>query len=105
MVRFIFNSRLLLLVHHGRLAVFLEALAETLLHGEGLLHAAGDAAILARRESLGGELVDAGGEAGLEHVVEHLEYVVSGSSRFRVWWKMTIDLPHWGERVGLRDCY
>lgn len=62
----------LLLLHLGRHlgVVLLEALAEALLGEHLLLDAAGDAAVLARRERLGGEVVDAGVEAVVNDVAE-----------------------------------
>ena len=52
--------------------VLLEALAQALGHGHGLLDAAGDAAGLAGRQRLGGEVVDAGHEAVVDEVAEQL---------------------------------
>lgn len=64
----------LLLLHLGRHlgVVLLEALAEALLGEHLLLDAAGDAAVLARRERLGGEVVDASVEAVVNDVAEDL---------------------------------
>lgn len=52
--------------------VLLEALGEAGLGGHGLLHAAGDAAVLARRDGLGCEVVDAGHEAVVDQASEEL---------------------------------
>lgn len=52
--------------------VLLEALSEASLGGHGLLHAAGDAAVLARRDGLGCEVVDAGHEAVVDQAAEEL---------------------------------
>lgn len=52
--------------------VLLEALAQALGHGHGLLDAAADAAGLAGRQRLGGEVVDAGHEAVVDEVAEEL---------------------------------
>lgn len=52
--------------------VLLEALGEASLGGHGLLHAAGDAAVLARRDGLGCEVVDAGHEAVVDQAAEEL---------------------------------
>ena len=52
--------------------VLLEALAKSVGHGHGLLHAAGDAARLPCREGLGGEVVDAGDKAVIYEIAEEL---------------------------------
>lgn len=52
--------------------MLLEALSEAGLGGHGLLHAAGDAAVLARRDGLGCEVVDAGHEAVVDQASEEL---------------------------------
>lgn len=52
--------------------MLLEALGEARVHGHGLLHAAGDAAALARGDGLGCEVVDAGHEAVVNQVAEEL---------------------------------
>lgn len=52
--------------------VLLEALGEAGLCGHCLCHAAGDAAVLARRDSLGCEVVDAGHEAVVDQASEEL---------------------------------
>lgn len=52
--------------------VLLEALGEARVHGHGLLHAAGDAAALARGDGPGCEVVDAGHEAVVDQVTEEL---------------------------------
>jgi len=49
-----------------------EALAQARLRRHGLCHAPADAARLAARERLGGEVVDAGGEAVVDEVAENL---------------------------------
>jgi hypothetical protein len=54
------------------LVVLLEAVANALLRGHPLKHAAVDAAALARRDGLGGEVVDARGEAVLDEAAESL---------------------------------
>lgn len=64
----------LLLAHLGGHlgVVLLEALGEARVHGHGLLHAAGDAAALARGHGPGCEVVDAGHEAVVDQVAEEL---------------------------------
>lgn len=58
-------------VHHLRL-LLREALSYPLATSHELLHAAVDAAGLARDEGLGGEVVDAGVEAAVDETGEHL---------------------------------
>lgn len=53
--------------------VLLEALADTLLRGHPLEHAAVEASGFLGREGFGGEVVDAGGEAVLDKAAESLE--------------------------------
>lgn len=57
--------RLFLLLRRHLGVVLLEAVADALLRGHPLEHAAVDAAALARRDGLGGEVVDTCGEAVL----------------------------------------
>lgn len=52
--------------------VLLEALGQALARGQVLLDAARDAAVLALGDGLGGEVVDAGGEAAVDEVAEKL---------------------------------
>lgn len=52
--------------------MLLESLGEPSLSGHGLLHAAGDAAVLTRRDGLGCEVVDAGHEAVVDQAAEEL---------------------------------
>ena len=52
--------------------MLLETLGEASLGGHGLLHAAGDAAVLTRRDGLGCEVVDAGHEAVVDQASEEL---------------------------------
>lgn len=68
------HSDLLVLLHLGSHlgVVLLEALAEALLGEHLLLDAAGDAAGLAGRQGLRGEIVDAGYEAVVDEVAEEL---------------------------------
>lgn len=61
----------LLLGAHGGV-VLLEALGKALRHGHLLLDAARDAALLARRQRLGREVVDARDEAVVDEVAEEL---------------------------------
>ncbi len=61
------------LSRHGRVELG-EPLAKARLRRHGLGHAPADAARLAARERLGGEVVDAGVEAGVDEVAEDLEY-------------------------------
>ncbi len=63
---------LLLLSHLG--IVLVEALVEALREGHLFLDAARDAARLAARKGLGGEVVDAGREARVDEVAEELLY-------------------------------
>lgn len=71
---FLLAERLLVLLHLGSHLgiVLLEALAQALLGEHLLLDAAGDAAGLAGGKGLGGEVVDAGGEAVVDEVTEQL---------------------------------
>ena len=54
--------------------MLLETVANALLRGHPLEHAAVDAAALARRDGLGGEVIDARGEAVLDEAAESLVY-------------------------------
>jgi len=66
--------RLLAVLHlgaHGGVELA-EALAQAGLGRHGLEHAAADATVLAAREGLGGEVVDARGEAVVDEVTEDL---------------------------------
>ncbi len=53
--------------------VLLEAVADALLGGHPLEDAAVDAAVFAGREGLGGEVVDARGEAVIDEAAESLQ--------------------------------
>jgi hypothetical protein len=70
-----------LLGHLG--VLLLEAVAKTLLSSHPLLNTAAKAAGLARRDSLGGEVVNAGVEAGLDKASESLgkKRISDGSAR------------------------
>lgn len=68
---------MLLQVGHLGLVDLLEAVADAVLGSVRLHDAAGDAAVLARRQSLGVEVVDAGSEAVLNHGGEELVAIVS----------------------------
>ena len=58
--------------------VLLEAVADALLGGHPLEDAAVDAAVFAGREGLGGEVVDARGEAVVDEAAESLDAMMGG---------------------------
>lgn len=63
--------------------MLLEALGQALRHGHLLLDAARDAALLARRQRLGREVVDARDEAVVDEVAEELLF---------------FSFPHWSAK-------